>query len=839
MCGTVVVAVASTAAIGLRSSSQGKHSQVLPGPVNSARTLLHNGWYISPAGEHHVELGDLILSAVVSPDGRFLAAVNGGAADHRVSILDTTTGALIGSAPVPRAQATGGLAFAPDGRKLYVSGANAGRIYTYLLSETGKVTPDSPLLLPGLKTVFGITPDPGVDAGRDPAGQDATERAAYLAGIALSTDGAVLYSANLAADSISAIRTGGGDPVITRHLEVESRPGYVALSKDGRSIYVALLGRAAVLQLDSKTMQTISTIHTGAHPNALLITGDGSRLAISCGNDDSVYIVNTKDGVVRDKINMRLSPRSPCGSTPSALAISPDQSHLFVVNSDNNDVAVVNIASPGAAKVEGYIPTTWYPTAVAVSSDGKRLFVGCGKGRGVGPNNHSDHVDPIKPAGYPYIVTQLKGIVSTIAMPDASKLAAYTSQVLANSHYSDSVLDRPAGVSLADGRSHSSIPGSVSEKSPIRHVLYIIKENRTYDQVLGDLKDNQGHRLGNGDANLCLFGDTVTPNHHALAREFVTLDNLYADGEVSVDGHHWSNAAYVPDTMQRTWPSEYGSKGGTPIKYGDFGDPLAETPSGRIWDLCERAGIDYETYYYHVDKRRSDAWHDARNTHKRDYECASIFVRDMANWSSAGKMPGFIVMALSEDHTTGTRPGTFTPQAAVASNDLALGRIVDACSHSPFWKDMAIFVIEDDAQNGADHVDAHRTVGLAISPYTRKRGVDSTHYTTCSFLRSMELILGLPPMSQYDASATPLYRSFGQHPDLSPYLCLPAKIDVNLKNGSAAFGAQASLKMDLSEPDRLTERDEVTLNRILWHSIKGPNRPYPGPGMPSGRDNDD
>ena len=279
--------------------------------------------------------------------------------------------------------------------------------------------------------------------------------------------------------------------------------------------------------------------------------------------------------------------------------------------------------------------------------------------------------------------------------------------------------------------------------------------------------------------------------------------------------------------MQRTWPSEYGGKGGTPIRYGDFGDPLAETPNGRIWDLCERAGVTYRTYYYHVDKHRSEAWYEARHSNVRDYVAADIFVKDVERWSKDGSMPGFMVMALSEDHTAGTRAGAYTPNAAVASNDLALGKIVEACSHSPFWKNMAIFVVEDDAQNGPDHVDAHRTVALAISPYIRKHTVDSTMYSTCSLLRSMELILGLPPMTQFDGAATPLYKSFTNRPNLAPYTCREARIDLNAKNTRSTFGAAASARIDFSEPDRLTAKDEQTLNRVLWHSIKGQSTPYP------------
>ena len=796
-----------------------------PGPLDkNGGALLHNGWKITPVGTRHETLGDLLMGGVVSPNGKWLAFVNGGAAAHQVHLANTATGKIVSSVPVERAQSSGGIVFAPDGEKLFVSGANAGRIYVLKVGPEGALSLTPPLLLPGLKTVLDPKPDPGSDAGRDPARQDPTEEKAYLGGLALSPDGNTLCVANLAGDSVFLLDIAKGAVRTERKLAHFDRPGAVAASADGRTFYVALWGHGMVLALDAVTLETRSTLTVGSHPNTLLLSKDATRLFVACGNDDSVYAFDTPTGTMREKINMRLTPRAPAGATPSALALSPDQKTLYVANADNNDVAVVDVGVPGGSRVEGFIPTAWYPTLIAASADGKRLFIGCGKGWGVGPNDKKRPIDPVAPAGFPYITALLKGVLSTVPLPDATQLAAYTRQVYANSPYADALLENPAHAP----QSGSPIPIRPGMPSPIKHVLYIIKENRTYDQVLGDLKDASGKPLGNGDPALCLFGEEVTPNHHALAREFVTLDNLYCNGEVSVDGHHWSNAAYVPDAMQRTWPSEYGGKGGTPIRYGDFGDPLADTPGGRIWDLCERAGVPYRTYYYHVDKRRSDEWSKARSSGVRDYRAADIFLKDLNGWEKAGEMPRFLVMALSEDHTTGTRPGSFTPKACVASNDLAVGKIVEAVSKSRFWKETAVFLIEDDAQNGPDHVDAHRTVALVASPYTRRHAVDSTFYTTCSLLRTMELILGLPPMSQYDAAATPLYNAFTLRPDPTPYACRPAKTDLEAKNTRATVGARASLALDLSEPDRLTVQDEDTLNHILWHSIRGAQTAYPG-----------
>ncbi len=799
---------------------------VLPGAMPDGRTRLHNGWIISPVSSHDEVLGDMILSEVISPEGRWLAAVNGGASNHRLSILDTTNGKLVSSIAVPRAQSTNGLVFSPDGKTIYVSGANAGRIYRFLLSLDGKLTSEQAFQIPRLRSVFGATTDPAKDPGRDPAGQDETEQAAYLGGLALSPDGLTIYITNLAADDLYSINVSTGKVIAERRFELSSRPSSVTVSHDGKSLYVALLGAASVLNIDPATLKVRANYRTGAHPNAMALNRSDKRLFVSCGNDDSVYVIDTLTGAVRDRISMHLGPLQPPGTTPSALVLSPDDTTLFVANSDNNDAAVVDVTSSGAANVRGFIPTTWYPTTLAVSPDGKRLFVGSGKGYGVGKNDKDRPIDPIKPGGYPYIVNLMKGVVSCVNVPDQAELTRLSSLVKQNSQLSFS-----ANESLARQADHSGLP------TCIKHVLYIIKENRTYDQVFGDLKDASGKKHGNGDPDLCIFGENVTPNQHALARVYVTLDNLYADGEVSVDGHHWSNGAYVPDAMQRTWPSEYGGKGGTPIRYGDFGDPLAETPSGRIWDQCEKAGVSYRTYYYHVDKHCSDKWNQARAAHERDYKAVDIYLRDLQRWTATGSMPGFVVMALSEDHTSGTRPGTFTPQASVASNDLAIGKLIDALSHSQFWKGTAVFIIEDDAQNGADHVDAHRTVGLVVSPYTRRGIVDSTMYSTCSMLHTMESILGVPCMSQYDASAQVMSHSFSRQANLTPFNCLPPKIDLNAKNGATAYGARESMKLDLSDVDRLTAKDEVTLNKVIWHSIKGSKVPYRGPTSPA-RDDD-
>ncbi len=499
-------------------------------------------------------------------------------------------------------------------------------------------------------------------------------------------------------------------------------------------------------------------------------------------------------------------------------------------------ITIASSSSTSARKAEpepeskGFIPTGWYPTAVAVTPDGKNLLVGVGKGNQTKPNPIPADADKTKNdrRPYPYIGTTLSGALSIVPIPDDAALAAYTETVYKNCPYSDKLL------SDAPSPRRTAIPEKVGAPSPIKHVIYIIKENRTYDQVFGDMP------RGNGDPSLVMFGAEVTPNHHKLAEEYVLLDNLYCNGHVSADGHPWSTMAYNTDYVARNWALTYSGRAGVE---DDDDDDLRKAPSGYLWDSCAKAGLSYRSYGEYG-KRVSQLDGPARmegsvpglvghmspefgvgtNGKNRDTDRVEIFLKEFRAYEKDGNLPRFIVMSLGEDHTTGTSPNTFTPRACVASNDLALGRLVEAVTQSKFWPETAIFVIEDDAQNGPDHVDAHRTVGLVVSPYCRRGALDSTQYSTVSMIRTMELILGLPPLSQYDAAATPMFASFTDQLDARPYVHLPARIDLNVKNTALAYGAERSRAMDFSEYDRI---DDFELNEILWHAVKGPNAPQP------------
>jgi hypothetical protein len=474
---------------------------------------------------------------------------------------------------------------------------------------------------------------------------------------------------------------------------------------------------------------------------------------------------------------------------------------------------------------------------VAFDREGKRLYVLSGKGLQSAANPGGP--TPAGGRNEQYIAGLLKGAISVLPLPDAAGLAAMTRQVYSLTPYSDDIRLSPASAPKA-----SPIPVRVGAASPIKHVFYIIRENRTYDQVLGDVK------AGNGDAALCLFGEEITPNAHAIAREFVLFDNFYVDAEVSYDGHAFSTGAYATDVVEKIWPTNYGSRGGAYLSEGGgkmrnaYGN-LAAPADGYIWDAAKRAGITVRSYGEFVqhgtdfrDKTsplqatvpglegRVDPDFPPFDMEITDARRADIFLAKFAEFERTGQLPGLTILRLPRDHTAGARAGSDTPRAMVADNDAALGRIFQAISRSRYWKESAIFVLEDDAQNGPDHVDAHRSVLLMASPYSRRGAVDSTLYTTSSVLRTIELILGLPPMSQYDAAATPMYNAFTTARVTRPFAALPARVPTDEKNPPKGPGAEASARMDFSAPDRAPD---LELNEIIWKAMRGERSPMPPP----------
>jgi YVTN family beta-propeller protein len=799
--------------------------------------LLPNGWRLTPAGRH-VVLTDLPLNILTSPDSRYAFVATSGYNQHELTAVELATGNKAAMATVSQSW-FGLVADAGEGR-FWWSGGGEGSVHHFGWME-GRFQPlTSPL------------PKPSADANSKSA-----SRPGFRTGVCLDAKAAMLYSLAILpkgenksfawGEATTDEKAGGtiSRLSVARPGELVSaacgkRPYDVVKARNGL-LYVSDWADRRVLVVDSETLRTIARIPVGEHPNQLALHPEDDRLFVACASSNAVSVIDTSTGTTQETIFTALFPNAPEGTTPDAICLDPEGETLFVANADNNCVAVVDVEKPRHSQVKGFIPTGWYPTAVAVTPDDKHLLVGVGKGNQTRSNKpQPEKLDealarPKQEGGYrripfPHVGTTLSGALSIVDLPDEKQLAKYTDQVYRNCPYSDKLL------SVVPSPRKTAIPTKVGERCPIEHVLYIIKENRTYDQVFSDIP------RGNRDESLLMFGEEITPNHHKLANEFVLLDNLYCNGHVSADGHPWSTMAYNTDYIARNWALTYSKRFG--IDDDDDGD-LSNAPSGYIWDACKRHGLSYRSYGEYGG-RVSDTDGNFRmegrvpglvghispkyglgrepGQRPRDTENVETFLEEFREYEKNGDLPRFMVMSLGEDHTQGTKTGAPTPQACVASNDLALGRLVEAVSRSKYWSKMAIFVIEDDAQNGADHVDAHRTVGLVIGPYVRREHLDSTQYSTAGMLRTIELILGLPPLSQFDAAATPMFESFAAEPDTTPYTHVPARIDLDTVNTRLAYGAERSNKMDFSEYDRI---DDFELNEILWRAIKGRDAPVP------------
>ncbi len=775
------------------------------------KNLLFNGWGVTPAGEQ-TQVSDLALKLVLTPDKKRVVAVHGGYNAHGVTILDLASHQQTQFLPLE--ETWNGIAFSQDGGSFFVSGGDSGLIHVFTYANGTAAVERS------IKT----------DSGGAPV---------FLAGLAIDPGSGKLYACNEANHELWVL-----DPqtlAVEARIPVGLHPHTCIMGADHRHLYVSNWGSRNVSIVDTKELRRVKDLSVGSRPNDMAMAPDG-RLFVACSGDNTVHVIQTRtletpeaaasptrrppEGT-REIISTSLYADAPEGSTPDAVAVSPDGRTLFVANADNNDVMVVDISNSTVSEeqrphdesvsvVEGFIPVGWYPSALVVNPDNGTLLVANGKGlasRANSPPLLAKPGAPPKPFAFDYIARAFQGAVSFISRPDAAQMAAYTAQVRLNSSY------KPEQFQRAPIKSDSAIPERIGDPCPIKYVLYIIKENRTYDQVLGDFRDLHGQPAGNGDAKITMYGEKVTPNHHQIAREYVLFDNLYCNGEVSVDGHSWCDAAIATDFNQRSWMLSYSDHGKLP------GNEEMEVPTaGFLWDLCRRHGVSFKNYgegALRVPSANRGHW-----KAPRDMDRVKFWIDDLRAAEKTGVLPQFTIMSLGEDHTRGTAPGQFTPDASVASNDLGLGRLVEAASHSRFWNEMAIFIIEDDAQNGPDHVDAHRTVGLVVSPYCKHAFVDSTFYTTASMVRTMELILGLPPLTQYDAGATPMFNCFQKTAQGAPYQCLTPQVDMLAKNTSRSPGAKESAKMNFREYD-LAPEDQ--LNRVLWLAAKGPDAPYPAP----------
>jgi YVTN family beta-propeller protein len=861
----VVAVVCLAAAMGASAVGE-DYDAATAGRQADGRVVVPTNQVLDPAGLQ-VEFPGRPTDLALSPDGRLLAVLN----SKDLVLIRVRDRAVMQTLPLPSGgHGFGGIVWSPDGRSIFTSASEAQ--VNRATFAAGAATFAPPIALPG----------PG------PSGYSAP------GGLALSADGATLYVCLSRNNTLGVVDLAGGE--LKAQIPVGVAPYGVTLA--GGIAYVTNWGgrrpakgepsaqtSGTPLLIDPRTGvassgtvsvvdlargEELAQIEVGLHPCGLTLNRDASRLFVANANSDTVSVIDTSARTVVESIDIAPASALPFGSAPNAVALSPDERTLYVANGGNNAVAVVELGARAggpealrASRVAGFIPVGWYPGAVRVSADGM-LFVANVKGVGsLTPIIAADRMLPYPgaqarangaEARWAHTVADARGSVSVIPAPDQTELAQYSERVARGNRWSQALVNGQAGGPPAKA---APVPAGPGERSVFEHVIYIIKENRTYDQVLGDMAE------GDGEPSLVHFGEEVTPNHHKLAREFVLLDNFYCSGVLSADGHQWTDEAYVTDYLEKSF-------GGFRRSYPyNGGDALAYAPTGFLWDNALAHGLTFRDYGEFVSAEidpPTASWTDiyadylagdAREPKVKirarpgvatlePYLCptyigfpgkvqdvyrARQFIKELRQFEAKGELPNLIMMLLPNDHTSGLQPGLPTPRAMVADNDLALGRIVEALSHSRFWPQTCIFVVEDDPQAGLDHVDGHRTVAFVISPYTKRGAVDRANYNQTSMVRTIELILGLPPMNQFDLSATPMASCFTDKPDLTPYTAVPNRIPLdelnpplNALSGAQRYWALRSLALPLDDVD---EADEDTLNRILWHSVKGYDTPYP------------
>jgi len=832
------------------------------GVTGENRTILPVNQVLMPTGTQIPLPGQRPQALALSPDGRLLA-VSGKTSE--LVIIDPALGTIAQRVallePDQKDQVSyTGLVFSPDGSRIYLSNVN-GSIKVFSVSEDGTVTPSHSILLP-------------------PAGAPRRKNE-IPAGLALSADGRSLYvCANLSnrllvidanTNSVTQIFDVGVAPYDVRLVDGKAYVSNWGGRRPKPGDLTGPAGRGTVVKIDSIThianegSVSVIDLSSGStkeilvqlHSSALAVSPDGRYVVCANAASDNLSVIDTRSDTIVETIWVKASPADLFGASPNALCFSPDGKRLFVANGTQNAIAVLNFSPQDReSSLLGLIPVGWFPGAISFHTEHRILCVANIKGLPVEPKQDSTT------GAQGFNTHHYHGSVSLVPLPKRNELKSLTESVYNNYHRER--------ISLASEKPRPDqpprpVPERIGEPSVFKHVVYIIKENRTYDQVLGDIPE------GNGDPSLCLFGEQVTPNQHKIAREFILFDNTYCCGILSADGHQWSTTAFGTDYLEKSfagWPRSYPDGMGP-----DDADALAYAPSGFIWDNALRHKVSIWNFGEFIqpecrwtDPERKgqpqwkDYWEEYLHGHGNvvigseptietirpftptdtvgwimevpDVWRARYITEQIAAWEQEERMPQLILICLPNDHTSGTRAGSPTPAACVADNDLAFGRIVEAFSHSRFWKNMVIFGIEDDPQNGFDHVSGYRTTAYCISPYTKRKTVVSTQYNTTSLLRTIEQILGLPPMNQFDATATPMFDCFTSTPDFTPFEAVPNQIPLDQMNPDPKDIADSLLRRNARISARLNFRridacPEDTLNRILWHAVKGSAAPYP------------
>ncbi len=850
------------------------------GPKGKGRTVLPVNQVVTPVGLHLTLPGLRPQDLALSPDGKILVVAG---KTHEVVVVEPATGRILQQVVLPAESqeeqdprvvspqilepdkegqlSYTGLVFSPDGRRLYMSNVN-GSVKVFTVDPDGDVEPSHSIPLP-------------------PAG--APRRAEEIpAGLALSADGARLFVCGNLSNRLLELDAASGR--VVRTFDVGVAPFDVVLAGEKAYVsnwggrrpapgdltgpagqgtevrvdplrHIASEGSVTVVDLAGGAVKT--EVAAGLHASALALSPDGRYVVCANAASDNLSVIDTATDAVVETIWAKASPADLFGASPNALAFAANGKTLYVANGTQNAVAAIKFSpKKRKSRLKGLIPVGWFPGAIAFDAGRGGLCVANIKGHALEPAES-------KPDGAPgFNSHQYHGSISIVREPRQKELWEMTDVVTANFRRGRIVeaLRKPR-----PGQPARPVPERIGEPSVFKHVVYVIKENRTYDQVLGDVAE------GNGDPALCVFGEQVTPNQHKLVRDFVLLDNTYCSGILSADGHQWSTTAFGTDYLERSfagWPRSYPDGMGP-----DEIDALAYAPSGFIWDNALKHGVslwNFGEFTMHncgwTDPARTaeplwaDYWDEYRhgrglvriaslpaiptvapfsptdtlgwNMAVPDQWRARYIEGQIAKWEAEGRMPGLILVCLPDDHTSGTSEGSPTPEACVADNDLAFGRIVEAFSHSSFWKETVIFGIEDDPQNGWDHVSGYRTTAYCASPYTKRGAVVSTQYNTTSILRTIEQILGLPPMNQFDATATPMFDCFTATPDFAPYDAVPNIVPLDTMNPPKDQITDALLRRHAVQSGRLNFRQidacpEDTLNRIIWHAVKGSAAPYP------------
>ena len=877
------------------SNSPQSRTREVVGRLGSNRFYTPVNQVLTPAGLQ-VELPGMRPQALaLSPDGKLLVTAG---KTHELVVINPVSGTILQRVPLPSEKGNQptpvpvsgqilepdkegqlsftGLTFSPDGKRIYLSNVD-GSIKVFGVEKDGRVA--------GLFTI----PLPPANVPR--------RKAEIPAGLAISADGKRLYAALNLSNRLAELDAADGK--LLRLWNVGVAPFDVVLANkkayvsnwggrrpDEQSVtgpvghgtvvrvdptrFIANEGSVSVIDLaesadTSEIRSSKCEIIAGLHSSAMVLSPTRRWLVVANAASDTLSVIDTHTDQIVETIWTRQSPADLFGAQPNALAFDRSGDRLFVCNATQNAVGVIEF-NPGKSKLLGLVPIGWFPGAIVYDNARKSVYVANIKGLSPGRPRKSD--------GRPEFNShQYHGSISLLKVPSASELSSLTRAALANMRYP---LLQQAALPARPGQAARPVPERVGEPSVFKHVVYIIKENRTYDQVLGDIRE------GNGDGSLCVFGQHFTPNQHKLCHEFVLLDNTYCSGILSADGHQWTDAALTTDYEERSFagfPRSY-----TDLMGDDEVDALAYSPAGFIWDNVLAHGKtlrDYgecaitEAHWKDKSKRGPPKFLDfyrdfvshageieiysrpgieslrpyvATNTVGWDLNIpdafrAAQFVKELHEFERNGNFPNLIIMCLPNDHTSGTKPNSPTPAAQVADNDLAFGQIVEAISHSRFWPETCIFAIEDDPQAGWDHVSGYRTTAYVASSYTRRGAVVSTQYNQTSLLRTIELILGLPPMNQLDATATPMFDCFTERPDFTPFTAVTSNVPVDQMNPETRKisdpllrkNAHASARLPLAKPDQCPED---LLNRIIWHAMKGSDAPYPSWAVQTQRDDD-